>query len=139
MHAMFPSLRTGKYVKHAKESVVSHLMPHLIRIQRVLIDISSLHKRNGKKRICQLKCNEKRMLVKTAMKYNDSNPYFTRIFLPSIISFSLFDILFSCFLVLSLTICRFHRDCELFKKSLAICKSSDGRKKEGVIRFLLSP
>lgn len=43
MHAMFSVLRTGKYVKHAKESVVSHLMPYLIRIQRALIDISSLH------------------------------------------------------------------------------------------------
>lgn len=42
MHATFPSLKTTeKYVKHAKQSVVSHLMPHLIRIQRR--SLTSLH------------------------------------------------------------------------------------------------
>lgn len=77
-------------------------MPHLIRIQRVLIDISSLHKQHGeegKKNRFKEKGRKTRndengereekrnnaniLLVKTAMKYNDSNPYFTRILFSS--------------------------------------------------------
>lgn len=54
---------TEKYVKHAKQSIVSHLMPHLIRIQRHSPLTSSYYTNKTQTRV-----------RKTTMKYNHFNP-----------------------------------------------------------------
>lgn len=59
----FRLVSTEKYVKHAKQSIVSHLMPHLIRIQRHSPLTSPYYTNKTQTRV-----------RKTTMKYNHFNP-----------------------------------------------------------------